>query len=226
MGTSEELAGHRDRLRRRMLEGGGDAFLDHELLEYVLTLAIPRRDTKPVAKALLKAFGSFGAVLAAPTADLTRVGGVGESAAATLKFVQAAAVRLLKGAIVGRPVLGNWQALEDYLHADMAHNARERFRVLLLDARNVLIHVALMSEGTVNQAAVHVREVVKTALDHAASAIILVHNHPSGNSQPSRDDIAMTIEIRDACRPLCIGVHDHIIIGRDGHSSMKALGLL
>lgn len=209
-----------------MLTGGGGAFHDYELLEFVLTLAIPRRDTKALAKALIAEFGSYGAVLAAPADDLIRVDGVGEGAAAALKFIQVSAVRLLKGEIAGRPVLGSWQALEDYLHADMAHDSRERFRVLLLDSRNVLVRERVMSEGTVNQAAVHVREVVKFALENAATALILVHNHPSGNSQPSRDDIAITLQIRDACRPLGIGLHDHVIVGRDGHTSMKSLGLI
>lgn len=213
-------------MRARMLQGGGDAFHDYELLEYVLGLAIPRRDTKPLAKALIAQFNSFAAAITAPAKDLMRVDGLGEGAIAALKFVHTAALRLQRANVYGKPVLAGWQALIDYLHADMAHLGRERFRVLFLDSRNVLIADEAMSEGTVNQTAVHVREVIHRALDHGATALILVHNHPSGDPKPSRDDIQLTSQIRDASRVLGIVLHDHVVIGREGHASFKALGLL
>lgn len=209
-----------------MLSGGADAFHDYELLEYVLGFAIQRRDTKVLAKKLIERFGTYSAVLAADADDLRKADGVGDTVIATIKFVQASALRMLQSGVKGRPVLAGWQALIDYLHADMAHLGRERFRVLLLDSKNVLIRDELMSEGTVNQTSVHVREIMKCALDSGATAIILVHNHPSGNPKPSRDDIQLTAQVRDVARGLGIALHDHVIIGRDGHSSFKALGLL
>ncbi|MBV7256025.1 DNA repair protein RadC [Pacificimonas sp. WHA3] len=209
-----------------MLTGGGDGFHDYELLEYVLALAKPRQDTRTLAKLLIDRFQTFGGVVSADPDDLKLVDGVGDSVVATLKFLQTASVRLLKGRIAKRPVLGNWQAVEDYLHAQMAHNPREEFRVLALDGRNVLIRDQKMTEGTVNETSVHVREVIKLALDLGATSIILVHNHPSGDSKPSRDDIALTGQISDICRALGIGLHDHIIVAKGGSSSFKTLGLL
>lgn len=227
-GDREEAqqAGHRARLRARLLEGGADGFLDYELLEYVLALAIPRRDTKPLAKRLIVEFGSFAGAVSAQPAELARVTGLGDGGVAALKFVQAAALRLLREGVGGRPVLGNWQALLDYLHADMAHGMVERFRVLFLNGRNMLIRDEIMSEGTVNATPVYTREVIKRALELGATALILVHNHPSGDPKPSRDDIAMTKAIVEAGRSLGIAVHDHIVIGRLGHASFKSLGLL
>jgi DNA repair protein RadC len=213
-------------MRERLLEGGGDAFLDYELLEYVLALVTPRRDTKPLAKQLIAEFGTVSAVLAATPAALARVPGLGDTGIAALKFVQAAVVRSLRDAVVGRPVLGSWQAVLDYLHADMAHGAIERFRVLFLDGRNTLIRSELMSEGTVNQTPVYVREVMKRALELGATAIVLAHNHPSGDPKPSRDDIEITGRIAAAGQHLGVIVHDHVIIGTRGHSSLKSLGLL
>ena len=208
--ASPDTAGHRARLRERLLaRGGGDALLDHELIEYLLALAIPRRDTKPLAKALLREFG-----------------GMGETATAAIKIAHAAALRLLHGAVAARPVLGNWQALLDYLHADMAHHAIERFRVLHLNTRNMLIRDEVMSQGSIDQASVHVREVIRRAIDLGAAAIILVHNHPSGDPAPSRADIDITRAIADAARPLGIAVHDHIVIGAQGHVSLRAKGLI
>lgn len=175
-----DTIGHRARLRDRLLaRGGGDALLDHELIEYLLALAIPRRDTKPLAKALLREFGGIGGLLTADAEALTRVPGMGNTSAAAIKIAHAAALRLLQGEVTARPVLGNWQALLDYLHADMAHHAIERFRVLHLNTRNMLIRDEVMSEGSIDQAPVQVREVIRRAIDLGAAAIILVHNHPT-----------------------------------------------
>jgi len=218
--------GHRARMRARLIDGGGDAFHDYELLEYLLALVTPRRDTKPLAKRLIGEFGTLSAVLAATPAELQRVEGLGETGVAALKFVQAVSVRALRDDIVGRPVLSSWQAVLDYLHADMAHGAVERFRVLFLNNKNVLIRSELMAEGTVNQTPVYVREVMKRALELGATAIVLAHNHPSGDPQPSRDDIAITNQVAAAGKPLGITLHDHVIIGRQGHASFRALGLI
>lgn len=171
--------GHRARLRGRLLAGGGDALLDHELIEYLLALAIPRRDTKPLAKALLREFGGIGGLLTADAEALRRVQGMGETSVAAIKIAQAAAIRLLQSDAAARPILGNWQALLDYLHADMAHHVIERVRVLHLNSRNMLIRDEVMSEGSIDQAQVHVREVIRRAIDLGSAAIILVHNHPT-----------------------------------------------
>lgn len=222
----DDTAGHRERLRGRLLAGGGDALLDHELIEYLLMLAIPRIDTKPIAKALLREFGSIGGLLAADAEALGRVKGVGPAAVAAIRIAHAIAIRLLKAEAADRPILGNWQALLDYLRADMAHHGIERFRVLHLNTRNMLIRDEVMSEGSIDQAAVHVREVIRRAIDLGSAAIILVHNHPSGDPAPSRADIAITRTIADAGAAMGIVVHDHIIIGRNGHVSLKAQGLI
>lgn len=217
-------AGHRARLRERLLTGGG--LLDHELLEYLLMSAIPRRDTKPIAKALLREFHDIGGVLTADPIALQGVEGVGETAAATLKIAQACAVRLSQVEAAKRPVLSNWQALLDYLHADMAHHDIERFRVLHLNTRNMLIRDELMGEGSIDQAPVYIREVIRRALALGSAALILVHNHPSGDPSPSRADIDVTRAIAEAGRNLGIAVHDHLIIGRSGHISLRAQGLI
>jgi DNA repair protein RadC len=219
-------SGHRARLRKRLFEGGPDALLDHELVEYLLALAIPRRDTKPLAKKLLHDFGGLGGLFSADADAIVRVGEVSENAAAAIKIAQASALRLLKAGFKDRPVLGSWQALLDYLHADMAHNPVERVRVLFLNAKNMLIRNEPMSEGSVDEAAVYVREVIKRALEYHATAIIIVHNHPSGDPAPSQQDIRLTREIVEAGRPLRISVHDHVIVGARGHSSMRAMGLI
>lgn len=219
-------SGHRARLRHRLLEVGAEAFQDYELLEYLLGLTIPRRDTKPIAKRLIADFGSFANVISAEPSALKGAGGLGEGSVAALKFVQAAALRLLQGGVMGRPVLSSWQALMDYLHADMAHDITERFRVIFLNNKNILIREEILSEGTVNHTPVYVREVIKRALELGATAIILVHNHPSGDPTPSSDDIAMTREVIEAGRRLGIAVHDHVVIGRQGHKSFKSLGLI
>lgn len=222
----EDMSGHRARLRKRLLDGGPEAFLDHELVEYLLALAIPRRDTKPLARTLLAEYGSIGALLNADPASLAGIDGMGEGAVAAIKIAEAAALRLLRSAVLTRPILSNWQALLDYLHADMAHRGTERVRVLHLDTKNRLVRDELVSEGSIDQAALYVREVVKRALELNSAAIILVHNHPSGDPKPSRADIALTRDVIDACRPLGLAVHDHIIIGTSGHASLKALGLI
>ncbi len=227
MGTeTTDHSGHRGRLRRRLLDGGPDALLDHELLEYLLALALPRRDTKPLAKKLIARFGSYAAVVSASPEDLQGIGELGEGSVAAVKVAQASALRLLKSGVDNRPVLSNWQALLDYLHADLAHRSTEAVRLLLLNARNVLIRDELVSEGSVDQAPVYAREVIKRALEYHASSMILVHNHPSGDPKPSRDDIQLTKAIADAGRLLGIAIHDHVIIGRTGHASFKTLGLL
>ena len=223
---STDGSGHRARLRQRLFEGGPDALLDHELVEYLLALALPRRDTKPLAKKLLAEFGGFGALLSADAEAIARVGDISEGAAAALKIAQAAALRLLQSEVLARPILGSWQALLDYLHADMAHNPVERVRVLFLNAKNMLIRDEAMSEGSVDEAAVYIREVMRRALDYHATALILVHNHPSGDPSPSQQDIRLTRDIIEAGRHLRIAVHDHVIIGASGHSSLRALGLI
>lgn len=224
--TNNNGKGHRARLRKRLIEGGSDALLDHELIEYVLALAIPRIDTKPLAKALLKEFGGVAGLLTADADALLRVKGMGEGAVAALKTIQAAALRLLRDRIMDKPVLASWQALLDYLRADMAHKMTERVRVLHLNSRNMLIRDEAMAEGSIDQAAIHPREVIRRAIDLGSAAIILVHNHPSGDAAPSRADIALTRDIADAGKKLGITVHDHIVISASGHSSMRAMGLL
>lgn len=199
---------------------------DYELLELTLFAALPRRDTKPLAKALLARFGSFAEVIAAPRARLLEIQGVGESVANHLKIVEAAAQRLGKTGVMGRAALSSWSALLDYCTAAMARSDREEFRVLFLDRKNVLIADEVQNRGTVDHAPVYPREIVKRALELSASAMILVHNHPSGDSTPSKADIAMTREIVTAAKALGLAVHDHLVIGRAGHSSFKSLGLL
>ena len=218
--------GHRARLRQRLFEGGPDALLDHELVEYLLALALPRRDTKPLAKKLIAEFGGLGPLLSADAAAIARVGDVSEGAAAAIKIAEAAALRLLESRMEGRPVLGSWQSLLDYLRADMAFRATERVRVLYLNAKNMLIRNEPLSEGTVDEAAVHIREIIARALDYQASALIIVHNHPSGDPAPSQQDIRLTRDLVEAARHLKIAVHDHVIIGANGHSSLRAMGLI
>ena len=218
--------GHRARLRKRLFEGGPEALLDHELVEYLLALALPRRDTKPLAKQLLKEFGGYGGLLSADAATIARVSGLSEGAVAALKIAQASALRLLQAEVQARPVLGSWQALLDYLRADMAHLAIERVRVLFLNSRNMLIRDEAMWEGSVDESAVHVREIMRRALDCQATALIIVHNHPSGDPSPSQQDIRLTKELVEAGRHMRINVHDHVIVGAKGHSSMRSLGLI
>lgn len=219
-------SGHRARLRRRILAGLGAGLCDHELVEYLLALAIPRRDTKPLAKQLIDEFGGFSGVMVADADALQNIPGMGEASAAALKVVQAAALRLISEPVREQPILSSWQALLDYLRADMAHLIHERVRVLHLNSKNQLIRDELVSEGSIDQAAIYTREVIRRALALGSAAIILVHNHPSGDSTPSRQDIAITRDIRDAGRTLGISLHDHIIIGKDGHTSFRSQGLI
>jgi DNA repair protein RadC len=225
-GPHEQGSGHRARLRRRILTNRGNGTHDHELVEYLLALAIPRRDTKPLAKQLIEEFGGFSGLLIADSDALVNFPGMGETSVAALKIVQIAALRLISEPVRTQPILGSWQALLDYLRADMAHLVHERVRVLHLDSKNRLIRDELVSEGSVDQAAIYTREVIRRALALGTAAIILVHNHPSGDSTPSRQDIAITKDICAAGRTLGITVHDHIIIGRDGHTSFRSRGLI
>ncbi|MEM5472695.1 DNA repair protein RadC [Hoeflea sp. AS60] len=224
--ADEHFHGHRDRLRQRFRDSGDRALADYELLELLLFRLIPRRDTKPIAKALLARFGSLPEVLGAPANLLTEVKGVGESVATDLKLVASIAHRMLKGELKGRQVLASWTSVIEYCRAAMAFEAREQFRVLFLDKKNALIADEVQQTGTVDHTPVYPREVVKRALELSATAIILVHNHPSGDPTPSRADIEMTKLIIDTAKPLGITVHDHIIIGKDGHASLKGLKLI
>lgn len=219
-------AGHRERLRARLLKGGADALADYELLEFLLFAAIRQGDTKPLAKDLIDRFGSFAGVLNADVGSLSQVKGMGEASAAALHAVALAARRMARGAVEQQPVLGSWQALLDYLTIDMGHLKHERVRVLYLDTRNRLIDDHLAGEGSIDEAAIHPREVIRRAFDKGASALILVHNHPSGDPEPSRADIQITHRIAEAGRLLGITVHDHVIVGREGHVSLRAKGLL
>ncbi len=218
--------GHRDRLRARFAEAGGDGLPDYELLELVLFRSIPRRDVKPLAKELIRRFGTFAEVLAAPSHRLAEVEGVGEGVVLDLKLVEASARRIARGAVAKRPVLSSWTAVIDYCRTAMAFAEREQFRLLFLDKRNALIADEVQGSGTVDHTPVYPREVVRRALELSACALILVHNHPSGDPTPSQADVRMTREIIDVARPLGIAVHDHIIVGREGHASLKGMKLI
>jgi DNA repair protein RadC len=221
-----DYLGHRQRLRERFLTGGDGALADYELLEMLLCQAQPRLDVKPVAKALLKRFGSFAGVMAATPAELQEIDGVGPAAAVIIKVVQTCALRMAQQDIVQRDVIGSWKKLLDYCRMRMAEEKTEQFRLLFLDNRNAVIADEQQQRGTVNHTPVYPREVVKRALELGASAIILVHNHPSGDPTPSEDDIAMTKEVAAAAEKLGIAVHDHIVIGRKGHASLRSMGYL
>jgi DNA repair protein RadC len=218
--------GHRERLRDRFIDAGPEAVTEYELLELVLFRAIPRRDVKPLAKELIAKFGSFPEVVSAPRQRLREVEGLGEAAITEIKIVQAAASRLARGQVKKRPVLSSWSAVLDYCRTAMAFEDKEQFRVLFLDKRNQVIADEVQQKGTVDHTPVYPREVVKRALELSATAIILVHNHPSGDPTPSRADIQMTQSIVEIAKPLGISVHDHIIVGKEGHTSFKGLKLI
>jgi DNA repair protein RadC len=223
---SPDYLQHRQRLRERFLRDNGEGFADYELLELLLCLAIPRRDVKPLAKRLIKAFGSFAGVIAADPAALREVSGVGETTVAALKLVRAGALRLARQEIVKRDVVGSWQALIDYCRSHIAFAGIEEFHVLFLDGKNAVITAERQQTGTVNHAPVYPREVMKRALELGAQALIVVHNHPSGDPAPSEADIAMTRDLRTAAEHLGLVLHDHLIIARSGHASFRAQGLL
>ncbi|MBX9932553.1 MAG: DNA repair protein RadC [Methylobacterium sp.] len=225
-GQEQHYHGHRERLRARFAQGGADALPDYELLELALFRAIPRRDVKPLAKALIRRFGSFAEVLSAEPARLAEIDGVSAGVVADLKLIEAAGHRLAKGAIAARPLLSSWAALIEYCRATMAFSPREQFRVLFLDKRNHLIADEVQGRGTVDHTPVYPREVARRALELSATAIILAHNHPSGDPTPSAADIRMTREIVSVLDPLGIIVHDHVILGREGHASLKGLKLI
>ncbi|MGE6740190.1 RadC family protein [Allorhizobium pseudoryzae] len=227
--TVETIAhyhGHRDRLRARYREHGDTALADYEVLELLLFRLIPRKDTKPIAKALIERFGNLAGVFGAPLSLLQEVNGIGEAVALDIKLIASVGQRVLKSELREKQVLSSWSAVIDYCHAAMAYEAREQFRILFLDKRNVLIADEIQGRGTVDHTPVYPREVVRRALELSATAIILVHNHPSGDPTPSRADIDMTKTIVDTAKPLGITVHDHIIIGKDGHASLKGLRLI
>jgi len=218
--------GHRERVRERFSTNGPAGFADYELLELLLFRLVPRADTKPIAKALIARFGTFAEVLGAPEALLREVTGVGAAVAFDLKVVAAAGQRMARGEINEREVLSSWSKVVDYCRAAMAFEEREQFRILFLDKKNALIADEVQQTGTVDHTPVYPREVVRRALELSATAIVLVHNHPSGDPTPSRADIEMTRLVIETAKPLGIGVHDHIIIGRHDHASLKGLGLI
>ncbi|MBS0243855.1 MAG: DNA repair protein RadC [Proteobacteria bacterium] len=222
----DDRAGHRSRLRARFRTGGDEAIADYELIEMILFRVFPRGDTKPLAKRLLARFGSFAGVVNAPSERLAEIEGIGTRATEEIKLIRAAAFRLMKSELIGRQVLSSWTQVIDYCRATQGYDDRERFRILFLDKKNQLIADEIQQEGTVDHTPVYVREVIKRALELAATAIILVHNHPSGDPTPSRADIDMTRVIIEAARPLGVVIHDHLIVGRNGHASLKALKLI
>ncbi|MGB4826230.1 MAG: DNA repair protein RadC [Paracoccaceae bacterium] len=220
------IADHRKRLRSRFMEGGATAMPDYELLELVLFRAIPRQDVKPLARLLLDTFGDFNRVITASVARLLMVRGVGETVVQELKIVEAAAQRMMRARVINRPILSSWDALLDYCHTTMAHRETEQFRILFLDRKNVLVADEEQAKGTVDHVPVYPREVVKRALELNASALILVHNHPSGDPTPSEADISMTAQVQDACQTLGIVLHDHLIIGKSRELSFRSQGYL
>ena len=223
--STTDSSGHRARLRQRLFDGGGKALLDHELVEYLLALAIPRRDTKAKAKELIARFGGLGRLLGADPGALQREG-LSDSVIGALKIAEATAQRLLEARVEPMPVLSSWDALGDYLHASMAHLPIEQVRVLFLNAKNMLIANEAMWSGSVDESAVHVREVIARAIALGATAIIIVHNHPSGDPSPSQQDIRLTRELVEAGRLMRVTVHDHVIVGASGRSSLKSMGLM
>jgi DNA repair protein RadC len=225
--TNEEndSAGHRSRLRKRLLDAGPEGFHDYELVEYLLALTIPRVDTKPLAKRLIDDFGGIGPLLSASASTLKRAG-PSEATVAGLKIAEATALRLLEARTEGAPILSSWDALGDYLHAAMAHRRTEEVRILFLNAKNMLIANEALWQGSVDEASIHVREVIARAIALGATAIIIVHNHPSGDPSPSQQDIRLTRDLVEAGRHMKVTVHDHVIVGASGRTSMRAMGLI
>ena len=221
----ETASGHRARLRKRLLDAGPRGFHDYELIEYLLALTIPRVDTKPLAKRLLHDFGGIGPLLSA-SADTLRREGITDPTIAALKIAEATALRLLESRIEKQPVLSSWDALGDYLRAAMAHRRVEEVRILFLNAKNVLIANEALWKGSVDEASVHVREVIARAIALGATALIIVHNHPSGDPTPSQQDIRLTRDLVEAGRHMKVTVHDHVIVGIHGRTSMRAMGLI
>lgn len=219
-------AGHRQRLRARFVSAGEKALQDYELLEMVLFMAIPRRDVKPLAKDLLARFGNLPALMAAPISELSQVDGISENTAIALKSVAALGARAMKMELMQRPVLNSWTRLMDYCHATLAHEKKEHFRILFLNKKNEMIADEIQGSGTVDHTPAYPREIVKRALEHGATALILLHNHPSGDPTPSPADIEMTNAIVRAAQPLGITIHDHIIVARNGQTSFRNQGLL
>jgi DNA repair protein RadC len=220
-----DSAGHRARLRRRLLDAGPEGFHDYELIEYLLTLTIPRVDTKPLAKRLIHDFGGIGPLLSA-SSDTLRREGLTDPTIAALKIAEATALRLLEARVERKPVLSSWDALGDYLHAAMAHSRVEEVRILFLNAKNMLIANEALWQGSVDEASVHVREVIARAIALGATALIIVHNHPSGDPSPSQQDIRLTRDLVEAGRHMKVTVHDHVIVGASGRTSMRAMGLI
>ncbi len=224
MTEDETSTGHRERLRTRFVSGGAAPLPDYELLELILFRSLPRRDVKPIAKRLIARFGSFAEVLTAPAERLLEIKGIGETTAMDLQIIAAAGQRMIKGDIAKRQILSSWTSVIEYCRAAMAFAEREEFRILFLDKRNQLIADEVQQRGTVDHTPVYPREIVRRALELSATALILVHNHPSGDPTPSQADIRMTIDIIAIAKPLGINVHDHVIVGRNGHASLKGQG--
>ncbi len=222
---ADRSVGHRARLRQRFLDGGPAGFHDYELVEYLLTLTIPRVDTKPLAKRLIDDFGGIGPLLSS-SADTLRREGLTDPTIAALKIAEATALRLLEARVEKQPILSSWDALGDYLHATMAHRRTEEVRILFLNAKNMLIGNEALWQGSVDEASVHVREVIARAIALGATALIIVHNHPSGDPTPSSQDIRLTRDLVEAGRHMKITVHDHVIVGAQGRTSMRAMGLI
>lgn len=220
------IADHRKRLRDRFIQGGAQALPDYEMLELVLFRAIPRQDVKPLAHLLLETFGDFNRVISAPVPRLMMVKGVGEAVVLELKIVEAAAQRLMRARVMHKPVLSSWNALLDYCHTAMAHRETEQFRILYLDRKNLLIADEEQAKGTVDHVPVYPREVVKRALELNASALIMVHNHPSGDPTPSDADISMTLQVQEAAQVLGLTLHDHLIIGKSREVSFRSMGYI
>ncbi|MCZ4280595.1 DNA repair protein RadC [Kiloniella laminariae] len=218
--------GHRERLRQRLLDKGAESFADYEVLECLLFGANPRGDTKPLAKKLIEEFGSLAGVFAAAPEELEKISGMGNAAISLVKIVPEAARRMSKTTLLDQPLINSWEKLVDYCQISMSHERIEQFRLLFLDRKNRLIADEVQQKGTVDHTPVYPREVVKRALELNASAFIMVHNHPSGDPTPSAADLAMTREVKAVCQKLGIELHDHLIISRSGHSSMRNLGLL